>query len=120
MVEAPIEAFSRVGFASRCDVTVAYDPLAGKLGIMSKHDTSDIREAPVLCFGVGHGFGALQLNSNGKVIASPPSVEYGNSSMPGPAVKRDILGHGSLAIDQQMSRDFEVCDRTKVRVPFRR
>lgn len=82
----------------------------------SSGQSRKLRQGLVLSFGVGHVIRALQLDTDGKVIALFLALKAGTSGMPGTVQTTDELDNRSIPSDQRVSRHLQPGNGLKIRM----
>ncbi len=103
-------------FPAGRDIAVANDMISFNSWIQGLDGTGGGSQHPVLNIGKILFIAALQLDTNGKIIASFLVLEAGSSRMPGSLFQRYKLYHCAIASDQHVGRDLQLGNFLKIRV----
>ena len=75
-----------------------------------------LRQRGILRLGVGNLIRALQLNADGKIIATCAPRKRRHTRVPGTQRKRNVLRYRTIAPNQQMRRHAQMRNRGKIRM----
>src|SRR5262249_26451580 len=112
-VAGPVEGRARIGLAAWRDVAVT-DHLGN--GIAAAQSASKPRHRRVLRALVGDVVRAFQLDADGKSVAVRASSPAGAAGVPSAQRAWNELNETSVAPDQEMRRDAQLCDPAIVRM----
>ena len=98
---------------------MADNTLSGQAWIFGKQHPANTGEALILTLSIIVLNRAFQFDADGKIVTAFPAIIFGNSGMPGAAVKRHILPQVALAADQQMRGNPQLIDVFEIRMLVR-